>query len=529
MRESYHERCARIAMLPPEIADYFTCSFSLSKYLSTVQKHLQKIYGERADWKKNLNKYYHSAEYLSQCNCVTNIESIPVITVENVKTWVAEEEKYSVTVKQLLDCFPNFNIADNQKRAKAIYKAAEIIGLFGSDQDSLFHHIIDFTDISEEEKKTIFNNTIQYISEFEIIVKVLTRLFIEGRLVKYPVVETVMTQQRTKNLYRGENAFYGSSKPSAFRKAETNEPDWLTARLNDLRREEGLVLLDEVISVVGWRDSNVNHTALAQHYGLKTQMIDVTSDIYTALFFACCCYENNRWRPLKKSEYLKKDSRPFVYKLGGDSRYAILYRQPQEIVDMKWTYTDENCFEEMIFPIGYQPFMRCSFQHGYGLLTKRIDYDLYRDINFGKYRIRLSEDLTNWIFEKMHHGEDVYPNKDVPDLSVYFDRVNRTKIFSRKTFANILNHKSIPQSEWRAIEHNLNVYGYHIAIGNLSFISEQEISEINSKYPPKSAKELTGNSPISDPLLIIDNSKQAQIDKALDDIKYKFMIVNNDH
>ena len=70
-------------------------------------------------------------------------------------------------------------------------------------------------------------------------------------------------------------------------------------------------------------------------------MMDVTSDLLTALFFACCKLENDgKWHPLTKDDFEKEDSRVNVKKLGGDSRYAVIYRSPSEITDMKWA--EEN-------------------------------------------------------------------------------------------------------------------------------------------------------------------------------------------
>ena len=75
----------------------------------------------------------------------------------------------------------------------------------------------------------------------------------------------------------------------------------------------------------------MNYHALAQHYGIKTPLMDITSDLKTALFFACCKYEGHQWRPMEK--------RDFVYTQDGarekDSRYGVLYRVPTEITDMQ--------------------------------------------------------------------------------------------------------------------------------------------------------------------------------------------------
>ena len=67
----------------------------------------------------------------------------------------------------------------------------------------------------------------------------------------------------------------------------------------------------------------VFHGAIARHYGIPTNCVDVSTDLRTALFFACCRYENGQWRPLEPDEFAAANSRD----LGeyGDARYGIIF------------------------------------------------------------------------------------------------------------------------------------------------------------------------------------------------------------
>ena len=49
-----------------------------------------------------------------------------------------------------------------------------------------------------------------------------------------------------------------------------------------------------------WKYGDVLYDLLAQHYGLETGWLDITSDFNVALFFATCWYDcsENRWKPL---------------------------------------------------------------------------------------------------------------------------------------------------------------------------------------------------------------------------------------
>ena len=64
-------------------------------------------------------------------------------------------------------------------------------------------------------------------------------------------------------------------------------------------------------------------------------MLDFTSDLKTALFFACCKYENGKWEPLKRNDFESKRSRPKVSRIGGDSRYGVIYSCLSEIADLE--------------------------------------------------------------------------------------------------------------------------------------------------------------------------------------------------
>ena len=116
-----------------------------------------------------------------------------------------------------------------------------------------------------------------------------------------------------------------------------------------------------------------NYLALAQHYGFRTEMIDITNDLKTALFFGCCKYINGKWKPLEKKDIEERYSRKGTI----DSRYGVLYITRTEIMDMQYLLSNEDW--DNIVPIGYQPFMRCSKQHGFMLLPHNAEsYDIIR-------------------------------------------------------------------------------------------------------------------------------------------------------
>ena len=264
------------------------------------------------------------------------------------------------------------------------------------------------------------------------------------------------------------------------------------------------MFLDNFEAVIRWGGSDVNYIALAQHYGLRTPMMDVTSDLMTALFFACCKFGNDgKWHPLTKSEIENKDSRTDVKRLGGDSRYGILYRTPTEITDMQWAVSGEDAGIEIITPVGYQPFMRCSSQHGYMILVKNMDYDMFHDKMFEKFRFELTEEVCRWVFNEMDQGNKVYPNEDVPDISGYMSKINNTTRFSQSVFELMLKDFNFSEEEGKLLQAELEKYGIHIVMGDISHITYNQLRKINKKYTIDRAIELVGVTPIARPMLVV--------------------------
>ena len=520
MRETWHEHYLRL-LLPDNLRNNCSVSLSIQQFLCNVQNDLKVLYGDRADWKKNIQRHYESEEYLSRCRRVKKVDDIPEINIKDIKSWISKEEAFTSSINHLLELLPLFD--DKDKSGEAYVEAAYLLGLVGANPDAIYHYIINWDDISDQEMSIISENIRSHPREMHNVISTLIKLCINGRLVTYPVVETVMTQQKQRYYYRGENAFYGSSKPGAFRWGK-GKPDWLVQRINRLRSNEGCEFLDNFISTFAWSYSTTNHYALCQHYGMNTEMMDITSDIWAALFFACSKYKNGKWQPLKADEIAKVDSREDISKRGGDSRYGIIYRRLVEPVELGWANNSD--FWGSIYPIGFQPYMRCSYQHAYGMFINDSCYDMYTDERFAKYKLRLNEDLCNWVFEKTHGGKDVFPIEDIPDISGYMKRINETRRFSRSSFESIVDGQRIPKSEWERVKYELFQYGYVIDQGKVSFITEEEIRQINDAYPPERAKMLTEAKPVSDPLIIMTTDEQSQKDREADDYKYRFMMVS---
>lgn len=480
--------------LPANVRKNANVTMSYQTYLQLINSHLKTIYGEYADWTKCIDYYFDSQEYKTNCHHVEKCEDIPIIDRDSLNRMLNEEVQYSSKIKQLL--------GDGKEGS---VNKANVLGIQPEvDTDGLFKWIINRTYDKNNQYEQIKKKFEGNLNLVYMITDIMSSLFLNGFVLEFPSVGGVMTQQKGQYYYRGENAFYSSSKPSLYRKKKDDRmPKYLQGFIEALRRDECWNFLDKFDAVKHWSASSINYLALSQHYGLKTQMLDITSNLKTALFFACCKLgKDNKWYPLTNKDIKYKNSRPYISALGGDSRYGVIYRCPTEINDMKWAISDKKSGFNIITPIGYQPFMRCSHQYGYMMLVNNENYDMMQDSLFDKFRIRLDEELCLWIYEEMEHGNAIYPHEDIPNIEKYIEPINKQHIFSEKVFKLLINDLNIGNSGEKRIREDLKKYGYDIR-ADISYLSSNKLNKINKKYTADIAYSKTGAESLSRPILIL--------------------------
>lgn len=265
----------------------------------------------------------------------------------------------------------------------------------------------------------------------------------------------VIEQSSRRNIYRGENQVFESSIPSLLRTLKTyssKEDQELYRMVADMRIAEFSYMLQKFRHVQEWRDSDVLYEPLAQHYGLETCWLDMTSDFSVALFFATCYWDGNKWLPLTRAQTETDDVH----------RYGMIYHIPSSMAFSRWgmaiqnmnPWTDapveddgkghvrygkleypvyRNEQDNIIYPIGFQPFMRCHMQHGYGIYM-RNPKPLQLDIGFEKLRFRHSEELSNTVYNMMHGGDLVYPHEGLRQVQFLIDQIRDATSFSEEAF-----------------------------------------------------------------------------------------------
>lgn len=486
-------------------------SINCREELHIIRSNLENLYGGRADWKELLKKYQ-----CSKCGNnreISDIGQVKELSEMDIKTLLTEQFVTKNQIKKMVDICEHFNNIDIMLRQespveynKYLCECLQLLGIYpdrssnGCSGDlGFFEYIVDQEYSSEQEYQMVLNKFNQNLNVASVVVSSLYKLFIPGLMLQYPSVGNVIRQQKQKWYFRGENAFYGSSKPGLFRgRKKSRSKDEVL--IDMLKYDECGLLLDNFNAIRFWDRSSVNYLALFQHYGLKTEMIDITSDLMTALFFACCKYVDGRWYPLDNEDIAKSDSRKQVSSNGGDSRYGIIYRARTEIMDMEYEVNGSNDSYQII-PIGYQPFMRCSNQYGYMMRVTSEDYDMYKDKKFEKFKFRLTAVFCQWVYDEMEQGHKAYPNNDIPNIEKYIKNINSTDKFSEAAIK--LQFEDIGLTDVELVRPHLKKLGYSIRKNTDFIITQRKIAKINRRYTIVNALNNIKHMPVVSPMFAI--------------------------
>ena len=107
-------------------------------------------------------------------------------------------------------------------------------------------------------------------------------------------------------------------------------------------------LINQFKQVRDWNFGTVFAYIIAQHYGIRTQYLDITDDLAVALFFACCKHVGDgKYKPVNE-----KDIEGYY------GEYAVLYRKAGGILMNLESAVEIN----KVLSIGYQPFTHCYKQ-----------------------------------------------------------------------------------------------------------------------------------------------------------------------
>lgn len=181
----------------------------------------------------------------------------------------------------------------------------------------------------------------------------------EGRFIVLRDGRLMPTFRESWRLYRGESEFHTECKPTLWR-IDMNDKLRFVERMKFVEFEQALKKLPEYKcfcsgfnicdpdGLVYHVTPNIDTLGMAQHYGIKTEMMDVTADKWVAAFFACTKHNNNddTYSPI----------------LEKTTKQGVIYNMPVRVEDIN-----------KISVVGAQPFERPTAQAAFMVKMKPND------------------------------------------------------------------------------------------------------------------------------------------------------------
>lgn len=290
----------------------------------------------------------------------------------------------------------------------------------------------------------------------------------------------VITQGERGHYYRGETQIYAKSGTTLSRgleKFKSDEDKLLYRLVADMRIAEFEHFIRMFDRTKCWDEYGLMIEPLAQHYGLQTDWLDITNDFNTALFFATCYWDwiERKWHPLTREQTEN----------GDDTRkFGVLFHATAWRIMMSNMSTfAPNKDEGMIFPIGYQPFMRCHSQYGYGL-HMRNSIPLQENSIFERKCFRHSEALSEAVYELMDGGRKIYPEEGLDEFQDILDTIAASVSFSEAAFLVALEKNQLASGadEYRSKLEHFDVMIEHRTEQGVEY-SAKRISICGEQHP----------------------------------------------
>lgn len=271
-------------------------------------------------------------------------------------------------------------------------------------------------------------------------------------------------------LFRGQNQEYIPCYPSLYREIPRplTESEIFTWKMRFILFCDMLDTYPIVDKFFKRQNFKVDYEGLAQHYGLLTSVLDLTSNIDIAFFFATCWYD--------RTEDCYK---PFD---DGKEHEGILYVFCPLMANEPIPVNVDDFMKENITPIGLQPFLRPARQKGYALHIpkgKSIKCWVYR-FKFSNEESLVYYNLFNggrnlWIYDTL--AEKAKRIRDIRNFS--YMTFNRTyEKFSPKGFSRTKLKKMLVSDGISFAKHAETV-----------FFSEEEKNEVIKKWNSGEGKQ----------------------------------------
>ena len=203
--------------------------------------------------------------------------------------------------------------------------------------------------------------------------------------------------------YRGEIKRYSRCEPSLFRRNKNDDNFVYKSKIfyEKLKFCQLHLLIDTYPLTKIWKEGiylnapdggqiqislNIDTEALAQHYGIKTDLIDLTIDKFTAAFFAVTEYNNGKYTAYEPKE----------------PDYGLFYIYN----DTPWI-DDKSPYSRRLSVVGLQPFSRPGEQAGF---VYRMNLgENFNRISQKKVKFRHDAAMSHLIFNFQNRSKRLFP------------------------------------------------------------------------------------------------------------------------
>lgn len=220
--------------------------------------------------------------------------------------------------------------------------------------------------------------------------------------------------------YRGESSYHAQGKPTIYRKYMTPERVFherlkdcelellmKTHPMVDIFHNGTMVTLSDGISHL--LNLSVDYRALAQHYSIATELMDLTVDKWVAAFFAATKCEKDVYKPITDED-----------------SYGVIYVMNQPMTDIM-PGTDFK--RAKLRAVGLQPFTRPGEQGGY--VYRMSENQNFNRLCARKIKFRHDARVSELVFNYANRSKKLFPYDLLQDKAATIKNSHR---FSKEAY-----------------------------------------------------------------------------------------------
>lgn len=262
-----------------------------------------------------------------------------------------------------------------------------------------------------------------------------------GEILRFKDRYVSMPKIENMDVYRGQTKDYGSLKSGLYR-----DRDPYMQAISLAKQKEFEMSLSDVPAFSRILNQGMPIAAVAQHYGMATEYLDVSGSFAIALFFATCIYDRK-----------KKMYRPLNHREIRDNPYGAIYNTLLPSIPM-----------EDLKVIGFSSLNRPSCQHSI-LIRDRNDGNLDRLLF--KRRFEHSVRLSNEMFRFFNRGRDLFPSNDSNSIEVLAITIRDSKVVNRSCYIQACHGMGLDGSE----EELMSFSGDYVFTDKFAKLSPQDM------------------------------------------------------